>query len=94
MFLVAPAPRPATPRRRRARTVLLLTQSPFGRPARAHGRMLHVPKRLALSFGKAAWIASTSFLILFVPLIIEMDREQQMIEMEKGELNVLTSKSA
>lgn len=54
----------------------------------------YVAKRLALSFGKAAWIASTSFLIMFVPLIIEMDREQQMIEMEKGELNVLTSSGA
>lgn len=28
--------------------------------------------------GKAGWIAGTSFLILIVPLIIEMDREQQV----------------
>lgn len=58
------------------------------------GSTAYVGKRLALSFGKAAWIASTSFLILLVPLIIEMDREQQMIDMEKGELNVLTSPGA
>lgn len=28
--------------------------------------------------GKAGWIAGTTFLILIVPLIIEMDREQQV----------------
>ena len=28
--------------------------------------------------GKASWIAGTTFLILVVPLIIEMDREQQV----------------
>lgn len=31
--------------------------------------------------GKAGWIAGTTFLILVVPLIIEMDREQQVILM-------------
>jgi hypothetical protein len=31
-----------------------------------------------LPAGKAGWIAGTTFLILVVPLIIEMDREQQV----------------
>lgn len=36
------------------------------------------PGSLLLAAGKAGWIAGTSFLILVVPLIIEMDREQQV----------------
>ena len=33
-------------------------------------------------------------LILLVPLIIEMDREQSVIEMEKEQMNVLTAAAA
>jgi len=47
-------------------------------------------KKLFVSFKKAAWIASTTSLILLIPLIIEMDREQQILELEKEQLNVLT----
>lgn len=47
-------------------------------------------RKLFTSLKKAAWIASTSLLILLVPLIIEMDREQQIIEMEKQQMDVLT----
>ncbi len=47
-------------------------------------------KKLFASFKKAAWITSTTLLVLLVPLIIEMDREQQMLEMEKEQMNVLT----
>ena len=43
--------------------------------------------------GKAAWIASTTLLVLLVPLIVEMDREQQIVEMEKGQMDVLTAKA-
>lgn len=35
------------------------------------------PARPCCVAGKAGWIAGTTFLILIVPLIIEMDREQQ-----------------
>ena len=55
---------------------------------------LYASKKLLASFKKAAWIASTTILILLVPLIIEMDREQQIMEMEKEQLNVLTSSAA
>ncbi|KAJ7972591.1 mitochondrial import receptor subunit TOM9-2-like [Quillaja saponaria] len=41
-----------------------------------------VSKKLLKSTGKVAWIAGTTFLVLVVPLIIEMDREQQMNELE------------
>ena len=53
----------------------------------------YAAKRLFTSLKKAAWIASTTTLILLVPLIIEMDREAQITEMEKNEMSVLTAKA-
>jgi len=44
--------------------------------------------------GKAAWITGTAFLILLVPLIIEMDREQQLVEFENQQLGALTGPSS
>ncbi|KAJ4980129.1 hypothetical protein NE237_010909 [Protea cynaroides] len=48
-----------------------------------------VTKKLLKSTGKAAWIAGTTFLILVVPLIIEMDREQQLSELELQQASLL-----
>lgn len=59
------------------------------RRAEAPGSLLHrrrsppaaarpPPAALVSLAGKAGWIAGTTFLILIVPLIIEMDREQQV----------------
>ncbi len=50
----------------------------------------HASKKLFISFKKAAWILATTGLVLLVPLIIEMDREAQIMEMEKEQMNVLT----
>ncbi|KAI3434401.1 hypothetical protein D9Q98_002479 [Chlorella vulgaris] len=51
-------------------------------------------RKLAKSTGKAGWIAGTTFLILVVPLIIEMDREQQLVEFETQQLTALTAPTA
>ncbi|GMI69874.1 hypothetical protein HRI_000656700 [Hibiscus trionum] len=52
----------------------------------------HASKKLLKSTGKAAWLAGTTFLILVVPLIIEMDREQQFNELELQQQNLLGSR--
>ncbi|KAJ4956591.1 hypothetical protein NE237_013374 [Protea cynaroides] len=48
-----------------------------------------VTKKLLKSTGKAAWIAGTTFLILVVPLIVEMDREQMLNELEMQQASLL-----
>ncbi|PNX78913.1 mitochondrial import receptor subunit TOM22 2-like protein, partial [Trifolium pratense] len=42
-----------------------------------------------ISTGKAAWITGTTFLVLVVPLIIEMDREQQLNDLELQQASIL-----
>jgi mitochondrial import receptor subunit TOM22 len=60
----------------------------------AAGEASSVAKKLLFSTGKAAWIAGTTFLILVVPLIIEMDREQQLNELELQQASLLGSPAA
>ncbi|XP_021893776.1 mitochondrial import receptor subunit TOM9-2 [Carica papaya] len=48
-----------------------------------------VSKKLLRSTGKAAWIAGTTFLILVVPLIIVMDRDQQLSDIELQQASLL-----
>ncbi|KAL5859996.1 hypothetical protein ACOSQ4_001292 [Xanthoceras sorbifolium] len=59
------------------------------RGKQAAGDAVYVSKRLLRSTGKAAWITGTTFLILVVPLIIEMDREQQLNELELQQASLL-----
>ncbi|CAK9162172.1 unnamed protein product [Ilex paraguariensis] len=52
-------------------------------------RAAFVAKKLLKSTGKAAWIAGTTFLILVVPLIIEIEREQLLNELELQQASLL-----
>ncbi len=56
--------------------------------------MIQHVRKVTLATGKAAWIAGTAFLVLIVPLIIEMDREQQIVELEAGQMDALTGGGA
>ena len=51
----------------------------------------YVSKKLLKSTGKAAWFAGTTLLILVVPLIIAMDREQQFNELALQQQGLLGS---
>ncbi|XVE81930.1 hypothetical protein DITRI_Ditri15bG0105900 [Diplodiscus trichospermus] len=58
---------------------------------RAASDAAYVSKKLLKSTGKAAWFAATTFLILVVPLIIEMEREQQFTDMQLQQQSLLGS---
>ncbi|KAF5795279.1 putative mitochondrial outer membrane translocase complex, subunit Tom22, plant [Helianthus annuus] len=52
------------------------------RKSTGDGVLARVSSKLLKSTRKAAWIAGTTFLILVVPLIIEMEHEAQYNELE------------
>jgi import receptor subunit TOM22 len=64
-----------------------------GRPS-ASRRALHVATKLLFATGRAAWVLGTTLLVLGVPLIIEMDREAQAVEMEQQAMGVLSGGAA
>ncbi|KAF6134639.1 hypothetical protein GIB67_002040 [Kingdonia uniflora] len=77
-----------------ARVSSTISQSPIvHKGQQAASDVAYVAKRLLKSTGKAAWIAGTTFLILVVPLIIEMDREQQLTEHEMQNASLLGTPS-
>ena len=53
-----------------------------------------VAKKLSWHTGKAAWTFGTSFLLLVVPLIIQLHRGEQMMALEQEQLSVLNSGGA
>lgn len=54
-------------------------------------KTFYAGKKLLVSTGKAAWILGTSFLIIVLPVIVEMDREAIAQEFENQQLGVLTN---
>ncbi|MCO5575356.1 hypothetical protein L7F22_029156 [Adiantum nelumboides] len=65
----------------------------FHKGKRAASNTARFSKKLLSSTGKAAWIAGTTFLILVVPLLIEMDREAQLAELEGHQASLLGAPS-
>jgi import receptor subunit TOM22 len=53
---------------------------------KAASSTVQVSQRMLWSTGKAAWIAGTSLLILVAPLIIQMEKEAQVVDLEGGDL--------
>lgn len=41
-------------------------------------------KKFAIGSGNAAWVVGTTMLVMVMPLVFEIDREQQLIEYEGG----------
>eukprot|EP00967_Tisochrysis_lutea_P041681 scaffold50088_cov32-Tisochrysis_lutea.AAC.8 len=41
-------------------------------------------KKFAVGSGNAAWVVGTTMLVMVMPLVFEIDREQQLLEYEGG----------
>ncbi|KAG7595759.1 hypothetical protein ISN44_As06g003130 [Arabidopsis suecica] len=50
---------------------------------------VYVSKKLLKSTGKAAWIAGTTFLILAVPLILELEQDHRLGEIDFEQASLL-----
>uniref|UniRef100_A0A5K0WLL1 Mitochondrial import receptor subunit TOM22 homolog n=1 Tax=Nymphaea colorata TaxID=210225 RepID=A0A5K0WLL1_9MAGN len=50
--------------------------------------------KLLCNIGKVAWIANTTFLMIIIPLIIEMDGDQQMNDLELQQSSLLDPPSS
>ena len=62
-----------------------LWERPEALKARRVGfHVMRAAKKFAVGTGNAAWVMGTSMLIMVMPLVFEIDREQQGMEMEGG----------
>lgn len=46
--------------------------------------VVRAAKKFVIGSGNAAWVMGTTVLVLVMPLVFEIDREQQALEMEAG----------
>ncbi|KAK9816202.1 hypothetical protein WJX74_003124 [Apatococcus lobatus] len=53
----------------------------------------YVAYKLFKSTGNAFWITATTFLVVVMPLIVEMDKDQSMSDFENQQLGALTGPS-
>ncbi|KNA10312.1 hypothetical protein SOVF_145450 [Spinacia oleracea] len=72
-----------------ARVTSTVSDSPiFQKGVQSASDVAGVTKKLLKSTGKAAWIVGTTFLVLALPLIIELERDGQLdaIELQQASL--------
>lgn len=67
-------------------TAALGSSAGAAQPSMSYTRIF---RKVLLHTGKAMWIFGTTMIVVALPLIIEMDREQQLMEMENQQLGVL-----
>ncbi|EFJ27297.1 hypothetical protein SELMODRAFT_29398, partial [Selaginella moellendorffii] len=67
----------------------VVQSSLYHKSKRALSSASYASKKLMFSTGKAAWIAGTTLLVFVVPLIIEVDKEQQLAELESQQATLL-----
>ena len=53
----------------------------------------YVAYKLFKSTGNAFWISATTFLVVVMPLIVEMDKDQSLSDFENQQLGALTGPS-
>ena len=64
---------------------LELWERPEALKARRIGlHVVRAAKKFAVGTGQAAWIMGTTMLVMVMPLVFEIDREQQGMELEQG----------
>jgi len=71
--------------KRWGRTVSFNLSAGAEKAKKAASNTVQYSQQLLWSTGKAAWIAGASFLVLVVPLIVQMDRNaQNTVDLEVG----------
>ncbi|KAH7437446.1 hypothetical protein KP509_05G072400 [Ceratopteris richardii] len=65
----------------------------FHKGKRAISNTARFSKKIIWSTGKAAWIAGTTFLVVGLPLLIEIDRDAQLAELEGHQASLLGAPS-
>ena len=58
--------------------------SPASKKARRIGfHVVRAAKKFVVGTGDAAWVVGTTMLVMVMPLVFEIDREQQSMELEQ-----------